>query len=96
MPDQLVSCARNSTTQHRHLMPQHQQLDIRHSRATTAGHHKREQHPEHRVQSREQHRNDHAEPSRYGGAEVIEPHTLYRSHISPDREITAYVNLHTR
>ena len=61
-------------TQHRNLMPQHQQLEILPRLATTAGHHKREQHPEHRVQSGGQHPNDHAEPSRYGGAEVIEPH----------------------
>jgi hypothetical protein len=56
--------------QHRYLVSQHKQFDVLRRLATTAGGYEREQHPERRIHDREQHPNDHAEPSRYGPAEV--------------------------
>jgi hypothetical protein len=42
-------------TQHRHLMPTHEQFDILRRPTTTASHHQSEQRPENRIQRREEH-----------------------------------------
>jgi hypothetical protein len=70
--------ARHLPSQHRHLMPQHHQLDILGRPATSTGHDQREHHPQGRVQSRQKHPDDHAEPAHTPEPRVIEPHTLGR------------------
>jgi hypothetical protein len=60
-------------TQHRNLMPQHQQFDVLRRLATAAGHDESKQHPEGRIQSAEQHSNDHAEPSKHTTPRFLNP-----------------------
>ncbi len=60
-------------TQHRNLMPQHQQLDVLRRLATAAGHDESKQHPEGRIHSAEQHPNDHAEPSKHTRPRFLSP-----------------------
>ena len=60
---------------HRHLMAQHQQLDILHRLTTAAEHNQPEYSTHNRVGDRQQHRNDHAAPT-VGRSEVTEPHKI--------------------
>ena len=67
-------------TQHRHLMTQHEQFDILRRLATTPSHYQSEQHPEHHIQTREEHPAMMPNPRSYAGAEVLEPHSRGDDH----------------
>jgi len=60
-------------TQYRHPMTKEEQFDVLRGLATSPGHDESQQHPEGRIQSAEQHPNDHAEPSKHTGPRFLSP-----------------------
>ena len=65
-------------SQHRNLVPKHQQLDILHDIGTCPQHHDTEHRPKDGVHDGEGHSHDHAEPRTGSRTEVLEPHRVDR------------------